>query len=125
MEWLFAQEIYHELHADWVESEFVAEKRPSVDRLDDSRGYGFDNIQLMTWGENNKKGHVDRSRGNTTRSKAVVGTESSTGEAKEYISAGEASRQTNACRSSVANCCLGKPNFRSAGGYTWRYKNDT
>ena len=30
-----------------------------VDRLNDYKGYSFDNIQLMTWQENKDKGHRD------------------------------------------------------------------
>lgn len=34
-------------------------EKPSIDRLDDEKGYSFENIRLVTWGENEKKGHFD------------------------------------------------------------------
>ncbi len=56
--WLFEQELFHMLHKDWVESGYDRMLSPSVDRIDDDVHYKFDNIQLMTWGENIDKGHI-------------------------------------------------------------------
>lgn len=40
----------------------------------------------------------------------------------EYYGTREASQKTNTCRSSIISCCLKKKNFKTAGGYIWRYK---
>lgn len=59
-EWLFNCENFELLYNNWVSSEYNKNKRPSVDRLDDSIGYNFNNIQLLTWEENNEKHYAKR-----------------------------------------------------------------
>jgi len=49
-------ELYLRLHKEWVESGYNKYKAPSFDRLDNFEGYSFDNIQLVTWGVNDKLG---------------------------------------------------------------------
>lgn len=39
-------------------SNFDKNKCPSIDRIDDYKSYTFDNIQLLTWEENNTKGRM-------------------------------------------------------------------
>jgi hypothetical protein len=46
---------FYELYNNWIDSGYKKSDKPSVDRIDDYKGYSFDNIQLMTWKENNKK----------------------------------------------------------------------
>ena len=53
--WITAHVIFQELYDNWIASNYEKDLVPSVDRLDDSKGYSFDNIQLMTWKENNAK----------------------------------------------------------------------
>lgn len=36
----------------WKKSGYINELKPSIDRLDDFKGYDFDNIRLVTWKEN-------------------------------------------------------------------------
>jgi hypothetical protein len=43
---------YMRLYQAWVEGGKQKLMKPSLDRLDESRGYSFDNIRLVTWGEN-------------------------------------------------------------------------
>jgi hypothetical protein len=40
----------------WSQSGYKKELKPSIDRRDYTKGYTWDNIQLMTWKENNEKG---------------------------------------------------------------------
>lgn len=40
----------------------------------------------------------------------------------QYPSVMEASRQTGIGSSHISACCLGKPRFKSAGGYRWAFK---
>ena len=40
-----------------------------------------------------------------------------------YKSVNEASRVAGISCAAICNCCNNKPNFKTAGGYTWRYLN--
>ena len=42
---------YIELYHNWARSEYNKELKPSIDRLDDSLGYSFDNIRKSTSGK--------------------------------------------------------------------------
>lgn len=46
---------FQKLYDDWVNSGYNRWKKPSCDRLDDSEGYSFDNMRLVTWKENHDK----------------------------------------------------------------------
>lgn len=50
--WITAHTIFQELYDNWIASDCDKWLRPSVDRPDNSKGYSFDNIKLMTWREN-------------------------------------------------------------------------
>ena len=54
--WLVSRDNFKDMHTKWIESDMKSDLRPSVDRINPLRPYTKDNIQLMTWGENNKKG---------------------------------------------------------------------
>ncbi|CAH9012922.1 putative NUMOD1 domain-containing DNA-binding protein [Vibrio phage 249E41-1] len=43
---------FKELFESWEKSGHPSELKPSVDRLDDFKGYSLDNIRLVTWKEN-------------------------------------------------------------------------
>ena len=80
---------------------------------------------MVTWGENDKKAHLDSIKGNIT-----------TGKQKEcvykidqfgvticlYPSISIASRDTNIDTSSIISCCNGK--VKTAGNFVWRYENE-
>lgn len=46
---------FNKLHKEWIDSGFKRGKSPSIDRVDNSRGYTIDNIQWLTVSENNRK----------------------------------------------------------------------
>ena len=43
---------------DYKESNYKKDLCPSIDRIDDYKSYTFDNMQLITWKENNDKGRI-------------------------------------------------------------------
>ena len=47
------------LDNNWVNSGYKRDMKPSIDRLDNSRGYSFDNIRLVTFRENYMTYHDD------------------------------------------------------------------
>lgn len=54
-EWILSHHNFQSLYDNWVASDYDKNLSPSVDRLDDRIGYNFNNIQLITFEENNSK----------------------------------------------------------------------
>lgn len=52
--WVMSQSNFNKLYNDWVYSNYNVNLIPSVDSL----GYSINNIQLITWLENNIKGRT-------------------------------------------------------------------
>ena len=44
-----------DLFLKWQSSNYKRNLAPSIDRKDDTKGYSFENITVMTWKENDKK----------------------------------------------------------------------
>lgn len=59
-DWVFKQKHFKELYDRWVESGYNKDLTPSIDRINNELWYKKDNIQLMTWKENNIKGSIER-----------------------------------------------------------------
>jgi hypothetical protein len=47
---------FYELYQEWQRSGFRTEIVPSVDRIDNRKGYEIDNIQIIPWNMNKLKG---------------------------------------------------------------------
>ena len=48
------------LFLNWQFWNYPKDLTPSIDRLDPTKGYALDNIQLVTWEYNNEKGNRER-----------------------------------------------------------------
>lgn len=59
-----------------------------------------------------------------SQSKPVIGINKKTGERIEFESSNEAQRQLGIGHSHISNCCRGTSNYKSAGGYYWKYKEE-
>ena len=120
-EWLFDQPLFHELYDRWAELGYDSWMRPSVDRIDDYKPYTFDNIQLVTWRENNDRAHKDRKNGiNNKYNKAVLQYDLNGNFIKEYHSQAYASKVTTIQQSNISSACRNK--IKTAGGYIWKFK---
>ena len=118
-DWIYSQAIFHELYSEWVNSDFKKRLKPSVDRKDDYIHYCFTNIQLLSWGENESKGHSDRKSGKNNKQNSSVKQFTKDGEfIAIYHSMSEASRQAEVNLSRISLCCKGK--VPHAGGYVWK-----
>ena len=118
---LLNSKIFNELFYIWEINNYSKLLVPSLDRLDDYRGYSFDNIQILTWQENKNKGHKDRILGiNNKHSKKVYQYNKDSSFITSYVSVNAASRYTGIDVGNISKCC--SKERKSAGGYIWRYE---
>ena len=108
-------EVFEDLYTNWVASKYNKKLSPSADRLDDSKGYSFDNLRLVTWKENNEK--------ETKSKRKPVAMYSING---EYIQSFK-SLKAAACflskpqaQTNISEVCKGKQ--ITAYNYKWQYK---
>lgn len=134
--WCLSQSLFHKLYNEWVSSSYAMLSIPSIDRLDDYKPYSFDNIQLITWQENKKKGHLDEVVGRNKKKSKIVNQYDLNGNLiATYHSTRHASRVTGVRQSGISGVCSGKPRKKGcdangvprfsipkiAGGYVWKF----
>ena len=121
-DWIFSQDNFTDLYNSWVESGYDRFLTPSCDRIDDYKSYTLDNLQLVTWDDNMRRGHLNQINGiNTKRCKAVIQYTLDGKKVNEYYSLNNAERETGINHGDISCVCQGKSN--TAGGYLWRYKH--
>lgn len=116
-DWILSQPHFNSMYNDWVDSDYSSRLTPSVDRIEEDKGYTLNNIQLMTWESNDRKEDGRRAK---RLSKAVIGISLETGEEVEYSSVSKAARELGISRTHIPDACSGK--YKHCGGYTWQYK---
>lgn len=88
------------LFKSWEQSGHLSELKPSVDRLDDFKGYSLDNIRLVTWKENREHQASDITSGVGTsgaRCKGVRKLDKEGNLLKTYVSYQEVRREEGYC----------------------------
>lgn len=122
--WCKSQKLWYNLFKNWKESGYNKDFVPSIDRINNYKGYSFDNIRLTTWKENNEKGRKDIKEGrNNKRCRAVLQYTLDGNFIKEYYSIMQAYRDTGVNDRNICSCCKGISRYSHAGGFVWRYKN--
>lgn len=106
---------YLNLYNQWVESGYLKDLKPSFDRIDNKKDYSFDNIQIITWVENNNKGRKECSK--RVKQYTLDGEY-----IKTYNSIIEASKQLKIHKSNISKVCKNK--MRTTGGYIWKYDEE-
>ena len=120
-QWVFNQDNFETLFSAWEKSGYERMLSPSVDRLDDFKGYSFDNIRLVSWQENLSKQHMDIHLGKGTSAKvsAPVSQYSLAGDyIASYRSKKAAALATGTPRTGISNCISGLA--KTSGGYRWK-----
>lgn len=97
----------------WVRENYNKRFKPSFDRIDPSKPYTLFNLQVMTWGDNDKKGAKERS-------KPVIQYDSKGKCVRDYESVAQASKLTGVCRSSIVKSC--KSEKKITGRFIWKFK---
>ena len=124
-EWVHAQEIFWQLHEQWVANDFAKKLTPSLDRIDNKKPYELSNLQIMTWKENNHryaidvKNHVNCSIKNL---RPVIQLDLHGRFLNEYPSIAIAARATGASTSGIM--IVSKNICNTANGFRWAYKDE-
>jgi len=100
-EFLKNNEKFVSLYNCWVSSNYLSELRPTIDRVDSSKGYTWKNIQIMTWEDNDKKGCEYQFKKTYVYDKNFIFL-------GEYESAAEAAKETNSHISRVVAVANGR-----------------
>lgn len=123
-QWCLAQEIFHKLYKDWADSGYNKYLAPSINRIDNSMGYNFNNIEIMTWKENDVLGHEHCKLGLIYSGNKNIEVEQYTldGEyIREYPTVNRASIALGkSCAKEILKCCRGE--FKQAQGFIWKFK---
>lgn len=99
---------YAELYRNWVAAGYPMRLCPTVDRIDNDRGYSRDNIQFLTQSANSKKYHVTADR--SYMNKPVVMIDLTTQEGRHFENRRAAATYIGAHYSSVDMAAnLGRP----------------
>ena len=110
------------LYNTWVKSNYATMLKPSIDRLDNTKPYSFDNIQMVDWQTN--LFNANKITTPLAKHKPVFQQDKDTGEVlAEYSSALEASIQTGINKSHISAVCNQSKTRYTAGGYKWTFKN--
>lgn len=112
-------ENFLKIYQNWVDSMYIAYEKPSIDRENPDEGYVIDNLQMMTWKENRRKGDIENSNRITT---AIVMCDFDGTVIKEFESVKQAVVETGLSQGNIVMCCQGKRNH--TGGYVFKYRGD-
>lgn len=116
--WLYKNG-FKKLFDEWVSSGNDSKLKPSVDRIDDFKGYEFSNIRLSTW-EDNRKHQADDIRSGTgtsgMRCKSVVKSDLNGSEVCNYPSYWSAARDMGYSLEYQI-----KKGVKCRNGFYWRY----
>lgn len=116
----YSQPNFESLYNQWVESGCKKSLIPSFDRLDDYKGYTFDNIRLTTWADNKKRAYEDRKNGINTMIARAINQFTLSGElVQEHYSINNAGRITGVDIGNIWKAITGR--YKTAGGFTWQY----
>jgi hypothetical protein len=116
-DWFISQPNWEDLWLKWESSNYNTQLAPSIDRLDDSKGYSFDNIRLVTWYENYKKEHdrLGKKVNQYDLDGNYIRTFDSITDALKYLG-------KSTIASHITQCCKGKT-YR-AFDYQWRHLSE-
>lgn len=133
--WAMLDPEFHEVFAAWEESGYLTNFKPSFDRKNDYISYTLDNLQIVTWSENNTKGKAWQIDGtNTKTSLAVDMLDLDSNFLKRFHSVSAAARQFKGIPSNITGAINNRVTVRIepdgsersytkavAYGHKWRY----
>ena len=124
MEFAMSLPNFAEIYTEWASSGYDKMKKPSFDRIDDSKPYTLKNLKLVTWEENRTHQAMSMRNGliKTTWPKKPVSQFTKSGKhIQDYISIMDAFRKTGVNFRCIWSVCEGIR--KTSGGFKWKYKS--
>lgn len=125
-QWVLSNKDFLTQYQKWIDSNYIRDEKPSIDRLNDFESYSFTNIRVCSYKDNVSKGHKDRTKGIGTQGlccKAVSQYDLNNNLIRTYIPAAEAQRYVGIPHQNISKVCCGKRH--TAGGYIWAFTNES
>jgi hypothetical protein len=104
------------LFDEWIKSDCLKRKKPSIDRINRKKHYSFANIHFLTWEENRYKQRMEC----RNRSLPVLQIVNDI-VINRYKSQREAILKVNASQGNLSMCLNGKR--KHCKGFSWKYEN--
>lgn len=118
-QWFYAQDNFEDLYTTWLDGGCQKDDKPSVDRLDDSRGYSLTNIRLVSFRENVEKQYDKIRSGESVTHHIKVNQYNLEGKyLNTFISISEAKRALGRKNIDIRGAIAG--NIKTSGGFLWR-----
>lgn len=111
-------DVFIDMFATWVASGYEKGLVPSLDRLDDALPYSLDNLQLITWKDNERRYRTNRET--NKRNRVVIATSLVDGAIREYPSSALAAEALNLSQTSISRAARGER--KSYAGWHWKFK---
>lgn len=119
-EYLKKNDKFKELFNEWEKNGYKKEERPSLDRLNQSFGYSFNNIVVKTWHENLNCAREQRKKGLDGTSKPIVKYDKNSLEMLAiYSTLRSGARKNNLKMQNISKCCHNV--VKTCGGYVWKF----
>lgn len=130
-DWIVSQKNFKLLWKNYQNSGQLKELAPSADRIDSNKPYTIDNLELVTWGENDARGAKDTKSGKLiTQHKKVRAVNLDGTTHKIYVSLHEAARDVKGSATNIQRVAdkatVTKPDGRttvmkSSKGFIWEW----
>jgi len=125
--WVLSQPNFKKLYKKWKKSGYLREKKPSVDRLKDTKTYSFKNIRLVDFQTNTDKSYEGNKSGENPIFHKIQTPVNQVciingGIIKTHKSIHIAQRETNIQTANIWKCCVGER--KTAGGFKWEYTDE-
>lgn len=123
IDYMLNSDKFNKIYENWENSNFNQNLSPSVDRIDEYSTYTYENIQIVTWHENNMLAYQRRKDGlNNKQSKEIAKVLNGV-VIEVYYSINQAARENNTTARHISEVAHKKR--KQAGGYDWKLISDT
>lgn len=115
--WCLKNRKLNRLYLLWRENDYRRDLRPTIDRINPLKSYSLDNIQILTYAENVRKGNGELRK---TKGKKIIQYDLGGKEVERFNSIIEAQEKTGFLASNICNALKGR--LKTYKMFVWKYQ---